>query len=67
MVAMTQGRPSPRNTLTLFDPVTFPQELSAVASCWAAVLEANKSGNEVPRATNVMAVTGSLDEGAGRS
>ncbi len=47
----------PRNTLKALLPVTFPIALSAYCSLIAAVLEANKSGNEVPKATKVMAVT----------
>ena len=60
MAAISQGRPRPRKTFTELDPVTLPIELSAVFSCVAACLLANKSGRLVPRATNVMAVTGSL-------
>ena len=37
-------------------PVTFPIELSAVASSLAAFIDANVSGSEVPSATKVMAV-----------
>lgn len=54
---MTHGSPRPKNTLTEFEPVTLPMALSAVFSATAAVLLAKVSGNEVPRATNVMAVT----------
>lgn len=57
---MTQGRPRPKKTLTELLPVTFPMELSAVFSCVAACLLANRSGKLVPKATNVMAVTLSL-------
>ena len=59
MEAIIQGSPNPRNTLTELLPVTFPTELSAVFSLTAAVLLAKVSGREVPRATKVMAVTGS--------
>lgn len=55
---MTQGRPSPRNTLTELDPVTFPTASSAYLSYLAAMLDAKVSGIEVPIATNVMAVIG---------
>lgn len=37
-----------------------PTAESAYSELMAAVLEANVSGREVPRATNVMAVTGYL-------
>ena len=57
MAAMTHGSPRPRKTLTEFDPVTFPMALSACFSPTAAAREANVSGRDVPRATNVMAVT----------
>lgn len=56
MVATTHGRPRPRNTLTEFDPVTFPTAASAYLSYCAATLLANVSGRDVPRATNVIAV-----------
>ena len=52
---MSHGTPRPKNTLTALLPVTFPMALSAYFSRIAAVLEANVSGNDVPRATNVMA------------
>jgi len=55
---ITQGRPSPRNTLTELDPVTFPTASSAYLSYLAAMLDAKVSGIEVPIATNVMAVMG---------
>ena len=57
MAAIVHGIPIPMNTLTELLPVTFPIALSAVFSFTAAALEANVSGREVPRATNVMAVT----------
>lgn len=57
---MTHGRPRPRNTLTEFEPVTFPTAESAYSNYFAAVIEANVSGRDVPRATKVMAVTGSF-------
>ena len=60
MVAISQGKPRPKNTLTEFEPLTLPTELSAVFSPTAACLEAKVSGMEVPRATRVMAVTGSF-------
>lgn len=53
----THGKPRPKNTLTELLPVTFPMELSAFFSCWAACLLANRSGRLVPKATKVMAVT----------
>ena len=52
-----QGRPRPRKTFTEFEPVTLPMAASAYFSLWAAVIEANVSGKEVPSATKVMAVT----------
>jgi len=58
--AMTQGRPSPKKTLTELDPVTFPTAESANFSAYAAAIEAKVSGREVPKATNVMAVTDGL-------
>ena len=57
MDANNHGIPRPRKTLTELLPVTFPIELSAVFSCTAACLEANRSGSEVPSATNKMAFT----------
>ena len=48
MAAKVHGNPSPKNTLTELLPVTFPTELSAVASHVAACLLANKSGKLVP-------------------
>mmetsp|Transcript_46235 Transcript_46235/g.145009 ORF Transcript_46235/g.145009 Transcript_46235/m.145009 type:complete len:223 (+) Transcript_46235:353-1021(+) len=56
--AHSQGMPRPRKTLTQLLPVTFPSALSAVSSILIAIMEAKVSGNEVPRATMVMAVTG---------
>jgi len=53
---MIHGKPSPKNMLTLLEPVTFPIALSAYLLCWAACLLANVSGSDVPRATNVIAV-----------
>lgn len=55
---MSQGSPKPRNTLTELLPVMLPMALSAYFSCTAADLEANVSGSDVPRATNVIAVKG---------
>ena len=43
MAAAVHARPMPRNTLTAFEPVTFPTELSAYLSCIAATLLANVS------------------------
>jgi len=43
--------------LTEFDPVTLPTAESALSDCLAAVILANVSGSDVPRATRVMAVT----------
>ena len=60
MVAISHGSPRPRKTLTELEPLTLPTELSAVFSPRAACLEAKVSGMEVPRATKVMAVTGSF-------
>jgi hypothetical protein len=53
---MIHGNPSPKNTLTLLEPVTFPIALSAYLLCCAACLLAKVSGNDVPSATNVIAV-----------
>lgn len=58
--AITHGSPSPRKTLTEFDPVTFPTAESAYFSSYAAVIEAKVSGREVPKATKVMAVIDGL-------
>jgi len=57
MAAIIHGNPRPRKTLTEFDPVTFPIELSAYFSWIAACLLANRSGKLVPKATKVIAVT----------
>jgi len=57
---MTHGSPRPRKTLTQLEPVTFPTAESAYGDYWAAVLLAKVSGNEVPRATRVIAVTEAL-------
>lgn len=54
--ATNHGSPRPRNTLTLFDPVTFPIASSAVFEFFAAIIDANVSGNDVPKATNEIAV-----------
>ena len=56
MLAINQGSPRPRNTLTALLPLMFPTELSAKVSCSAACRLANVSGMLVPKATNVMAV-----------
>lgn len=58
VTATTHGSPSPKNTFTEFDPVTLPIAASAYFSYYAAVILANKSGNEVPKATKVIAVIG---------
>ena len=55
MAAINQGNPKPRKTLTELLPVMLPIELSADSSLRAAVLLANVSGNDVPKATKVMA------------
>lgn len=60
MAAITQGRPKPRKTLTELDPVTFPTALSANFSAYAAAIDANVSGRDVPRATKVIAVIDGL-------
>lgn len=54
------GRPRPKNTFTELDPVTLPIAASAYSEVFAAVIEANVSGKEVPRATREMAVTDSF-------
>ena len=56
MAATTHGRPRPRNTFTELEPVTLTIAASAVFSYYAAVILANVSGKEVPKATNVIAV-----------
>jgi hypothetical protein len=53
---ISHGIPNPKNIFTLFDPVTLPIALSAYLLCMAACLLANVSGNDVPRATKVIAV-----------
>ena len=60
VAATTHGSPSPRNTFTEFDPVTFPTAASAYFSYYAACIDAKVSGRDVPNATNVMAVTPGL-------
>lgn len=57
IVPISQGRPKPRKTFTEFEPVTFPIAASAQSASFAAVIDANVSGREVPRATKVIAVT----------
>lgn len=59
-MAITHGRPRPRNTFTEFEPVTLPIAESAYFSYRAAAIEANVSGREVPKATKVMAVIDGL-------
>jgi hypothetical protein len=53
---ITHGRPSPKKTLTEFDPVTFPIAESAYSEFLAAVILAKVSGSEVPIETMVIAV-----------
>lgn len=43
--------------MTEFEPVTLPTAESAYSEPYAAVTEAKVSGTDVPRATNVIAVT----------
>lgn len=57
---MAQGKPQPKNTFTALDPVIFPTAASALLAYLAAVILANVSGKEVPRATKVIAATDSL-------
>lgn len=57
---MVHGSPSPKKTLTELDPVTLPIAESAYSEVFAAVIDAKVSGREVPKATNVIAVTDSL-------
>ena len=40
---IAHGKPIPRNTLTAFEPLTLPIELSAYLSCSAATFDANVS------------------------
>ena len=54
-MAIVHGIPNPRKTLTALLPVTLPMAVSACFSPTAAALDANVSGREVPRATNVIA------------
>ena len=56
MQAITHGRPSPRNTLTEFEPVMFPIAESAYWEDLAAAIDAKVSGRDVPRATRLIAV-----------
>ena len=42
--------------MTAFDPLTLPTAESALSDVYAAVTLANVSGNEVPKATRVIAV-----------
>jgi hypothetical protein len=46
--------------LTEFEPVTLPIAESAYSEVFAAVIDANVSGSEVPNATIVMAVMDSF-------
>jgi len=57
---MIHGSPSPIKTFTAFEPVTFPRAGSAFGSILAAPILAKVSGSDVPKATNVIAVTGGL-------
>lgn len=59
-MAIAHGSPSPKKTLTEFDPVTLPIAESAYGEFLAAVIDARVSGREVPKATKVIAVTDSL-------
>mmetsp|Transcript_19463 Transcript_19463/g.46025 ORF Transcript_19463/g.46025 Transcript_19463/m.46025 type:complete len:207 (+) Transcript_19463:1131-1751(+) len=56
MAAMDQGRPMPRKTFTELLPVTFTMDASAYRLDIAALLDAKRSGMDVPNATTVMAV-----------
>ena len=55
MLAISQGKPRPRKTLTELLPVTFPMALSAYFSFIAAARLAKRSGRDVPSATKVIA------------
>ena len=59
MDAIIHGNPRPKKTLTAFDPVILPTAVSAYYECLAADIDAKVSGNEVPRATSVIAATDS--------
>lgn len=58
-MATNHGKPRPRYTFTAFDPVIFPIAESALSELAAAVILANVSGRDVPKATIVIAVTDS--------
>ena len=47
----------PMKTFTELLPVMLPMEASAYCSHLAAVIDAKVSGSDVPKATNVIAVT----------
>ena len=59
MAATAHGNPSPKKTFTEFEPVIFPIAESANSEVLAAVILANVSGKDVPKATRVIAVTDS--------
>lgn len=59
MDAMAHGSPRPKKTLTAFEPVIFPTAASAFGELLAALILANVSGSDVPRATSVIADTDS--------
>lgn len=54
---MAHGRPRPRKTFTELEPVILPMAESAYSEFYAAVILAKVSGSDVPKATNVIAVT----------
>lgn len=57
---MAHGSPQPKKTLTAFDPVILPTAASALSDYLAAVILANVSGRDVPKATRVIEATDSL-------
>ena len=60
MEQIAHGSPQPKKTFTAFDPLIFPTASSALSDYFAAVILANVSGSDVPRATTVIAATDSL-------
>ena len=60
MEPRAHGSPHPKNTFTALEPVMLPTAASALSDYLAAVILANVSGKEVPRATKVIAATDSL-------
>lgn len=54
---ITHGNPRPKKMFTELEPVTLPTAESAYGEPWAAVIDANVSGRDVPTATKVMALT----------